>query len=357
MQDSPIHTMTVQWAFNHVHRLEHLKFSNLIDTTPGDFLDPFIPLIPLNNLRILVLGTVSLTSIPILMSAPHLLKLRMMLEDEEIRRPTTPYRLDTISSLRSLVISTNNVDAAIIALEYLPERNQLQSFICYLFDRDQPPSSASAHHLFNLMKSKCNPHTFSKLELQGCIARRQQEGVDIDDYVDISALFSLSALTDVDIFLPATRVELTSEQATTIPSAWPRIEKLVLNATRGVPMRTACPHIDHTHLTSILRGCPNLRVLGVRFDATQIREEQHNRSGNEEEEYVDWQCGLEKFDVGDSPILSPSPVVAFLTAHCPSLRKLECCSSDHYGTRQEFLWKTVASQVVPWKTVAPQIGL
>ncbi|RXW23082.1 hypothetical protein EST38_g2776 [Candolleomyces aberdarensis] len=350
MEDNLVHTMTVQWAFSHVHRLEQLELSNLDDNTPGDFLDVLIPSIPLDNLQKLVLGTVSLMSIPILMSAPHLLELRMMIEDKEIRRPTTPCPLDTISSLRSLVISTKNIDAAIIALEYLPRRNQLQAFI---FDEYQSLSSASAHHLFNLIKSKCNPHTFSKLELKGGIAGWEQEEVDIDDYVDISALFSLSALTDVDIFLPATRVELTSEQATTIPSAWPRIENLVLNTTRGGPIRTSCPRIDHTHLTAILRGCPNLRVLGVCFDATLIREEQHNPSGNEGEEGVDWQCNLEKFDVGDSPILSPSRVAAFLTAHCPSLRKLDCCSSDYYGARQEFF--TLYEE--RWKTVASQIGL
>jgi hypothetical protein len=178
------------------------------------------------------------------------------------------------------------------------------------------------------------------------MASREQEDIDTDGHADISPLFSLSALTHVEIFSPATRVELTSEQAMKIPAAWPHIEKLSLGARTWAPIRTAsCPRIDHTHIAAILRGCPNLRCLQIRFDASQIQEEQHHSAENVEDAY--WKSGLEEMHVGDSPIVSPSRVAAFLTVHCPSLERFHFCTCGDEETRQnlfsgyEELWGTV----------------
>ncbi|RXW23083.1 hypothetical protein EST38_g2777 [Candolleomyces aberdarensis] len=292
------------------------------------------------------------------MLAPQLVKLSMTVEaGESILQPTTPspYSHDVISSLRCLDISTNDIDAAIIALQCLPERNELQSFACTLFDGDE--SSSAAHRIFDLIASKCKPHTFSELLLKGCMAARQE---DRDDYVDISALFPMSGLKHVEIFLPSTIMELTPAQVETIPAAWPQIEELVLNAGSWGSIWTARPRIDHTHLTTVLRGCSNLRVLGTRFDATQIGREQYNQSPaeEEEEEDVEWQCGLEEFLVSDSPILSSSQMAAFLTSHVPRLRKLYCFhpylarANAEFFTEYEQHWNDVASDLSVSSTYA-----
>ncbi|KAJ2924375.1 hypothetical protein H1R20_g12707, partial [Candolleomyces eurysporus] len=284
------------------------------------------------------------------MLAPQLVKLSMMVEvGENILRPTTPspYSHGVISSLRCLYISTNDINAAIIALQCLPKRNQLQSFACTLFDGDE--SSSTAHRLFDFINSNCNPHTFSELLLKG---RKAAGREDIDDYVDISALFPMSGLKHVEIFLPSTITELTPAQVEIIPAAWPQIEELVLNADSWGSVWTARPRIDHTHLTTMLRGCPNLHVLGIRFDATQIGREQHNQSpAQEEKEDVEWQCGLEELLVSDSPILSSSQMAAFLTAHVPRLRKLYCSrpypptANAEFFTEHKQRWKDVASEI------------
>jgi hypothetical protein len=344
MQNSPIQAMTAQWALKHVHRLEKLEISSVLAPTPG-FLDQFLPSIPWDNLRILGLTRVSLPLVPILMTSPHLVELRMaILETEELRQPTTPYPHDTtFSSLRSLCIYSRNIDAAIIALEYLPERNQLRSLFWILDNGDDSPTSV--HHLFNLLGSRCDPQTFSELR----IVSREQEDIDIDGHADISPLFSLSSLTHVEIFFPATRVELTPEQAMKIPAAWPHIEKLSLGVRTRAPIRS--PRIDHTHIAAILRGCPNLRCLQIRFDASQIQEEQHHSVENVED--ADWKSGLEEIHVGDSPILSPSLVAAFLTVHCPSLKRLHFCTCGDEETRQNLF----SEYEERWRTVKRLLGL
>jgi hypothetical protein len=286
------------------------------------------------------------------MTSPRLVELDMkILETEELRQLTTPYPHDTnFSSLRSLCIYSNNIDAAIIALEYLPERNQLQSLFWSLYDTDYSPTTV--HHLFNLLGSRCDPRTFSELLLSGYMASREQEDIDTDGHADISPLFSLRALTHVEIFFPATRVELTSEQVMKIPAAWPHIEELNLNVRTWAPIRTAsCPRIDHTHIAAILRGCPNLRCLEVPFDATRIQEEQHNSAENVED--ADWESGLEEIHVVDSPILSPSRVAAFLTVHCPSLKRLHFCTCNDEETRQNLF----SGYEERWRTLKRLLGL
>jgi hypothetical protein len=241
-----------------------------------------------------------------------------------------------------------------IALEYLPERNQLQSLACSFFDGDESPSAA--HRLFDLINSKCNAQTFTHLVLQGCPVGR-----DRDEYVDISALLPLSGLTHVEIFLPAVRVQLTPEHVTTIPAAWPQIESLILNVgsnDRG--NRGTRPRIDHTHLTTILRGCSRLRILGVHFDATQIGGGEHpNQSTGDGEERkeavedVEWQCRLEELHVSDSPILSSPQMTAFLTAHAPKLRKVCCLHPFFRDENPEFFTESYHQR---WNEVASGIG-
>jgi hypothetical protein len=286
----------------------------------------------------------------------------MMVEaGESIIRPATPsphHSHDVMSSLQCLNISTNHPDAAMIALEYLPARNQLQSLTCFFFDGDESPSTA--HHLFDLINSKCSAQTFSHLDLQGCPGPvREEDDVDKDDYVDISALLTLSGLTHVEIFLPAVRVELAPEHVATIPTAWPRVERLILNTNfndRG-SHGSIHPRIDPTHLAAILRGCSHLRILGLRFDSTHIGGGGHlNQNPDEEEgkedvEDVAWQCGLEELYVSDSPILSSSQMTAFLTAHAPKLRKL--CCLHHCDKSREFITESYDQR---WNDVASGIG-
>ncbi|KAJ2924377.1 hypothetical protein H1R20_g12708, partial [Candolleomyces eurysporus] len=244
----PDQAMIVQWASNHVHRLK-LRFSEPPGIFGSAFVDSSIPSIPWDNLQTLELQITTLritpVSIPTLMSAPQLVKLEMAIavrSTDSILRPTapSPYSHNVISSLRYLRIATRDVNTVIMALEYLPERNQLQSFVFTLSDLIGSPSAA--HRLFDTINSRCNPHTLSELFIDDHLSVRLE---DRDCYVDISALFPMSGLKHVEIRIHSTITELTPTQAEKIPAAWPHIEKLVLNDNLRGHVWTARPRIDH----------------------------------------------------------------------------------------------------------------
>lgn len=269
MGDVITQVMTIEWTLTRVPRLKQLGLSNISGSNMN--LDQLIPAVPWDNLQILDmgLGAITLASIPVLMSEPQLVDLRMIVEIKQgtTPRPTAPHpgSQEAIHYLQRLRISTNGADAIAMALEYLPKRNQLQSLFCMLLDDEYSPSTI--HHLFSLLDSKCNPDTFTELRFVGCKTIRELDDVvnrnDHDQAVevDISALLSLSRLKVVEIFLPALRVELTPMQAKAIPAAWPQIEYLFLNAFRYAAIWTSRPRIDHTHPALLFRVAPAYAFL------------------------------------------------------------------------------------------------
>jgi hypothetical protein len=348
-QSIHLHVLGVEWAFSRADSLKQLTLKIM----EGGFLDSFIPILPWGCLQILDISPVSVASVPILMTSPHLVKLSMVIIEGEpqdrinMGRIKIPSRPES-SSLQVLNISTDEFELLETALQLLPSNIRLLSLECS-FGVDT--STGEINRLFNLIQKKCNPDTLSELYLQG-VNRNMADGGDpldddMDDFANVSPLLTFSNLEALTILLPTARIDLTPEHADLIPTVWSRIERLVLNTTMNDSW-TLSPRIDHTHLTNILRGCSRLRVLGVRFNATLIKDEPSSSLGPTKE--WEWVAStLEELQVGDSPILSPSRVVAFLRVHCPAIKKLEHAGYRHPGQGSLILydkrWKDVAGKL------------
>ncbi|KAJ2927026.1 hypothetical protein H1R20_g10043, partial [Candolleomyces eurysporus] len=353
-QNIPLHVTSAEWAFNRVDCLKQLTLKQTNHVMSDYFLDSFIPILPWGSLQVLDISPVSVVSVPILITSPHLVKLSLVIVEGQPQdrfntgRIKIPSRADS-SSLEDLSVSTDKFELLETALQLLPSNVRLLSLQCSLGDET---STGDINRLFNLIQQKCNPHTLSELDLRG-VNRNLADGGDpldddMDDYADISPLLTLSNLEALTIVLPTTRIDLTPEHAEMIPTVWSRIGTLILNTTM-TDSWTLSPRIDHTHLTTILRGCPRLRVLGVRFNAIQIKDEPSSSLGRPRE--WEWATStLEELWVGDSPILSPSRVAAFLRVHCPAMKKLEY--SRYSDPLQGSLiwydqrWKDVAGRLV-----------
>jgi hypothetical protein len=126
-----------------------------------------------------------------------------------------------------------------------------------------------------------------------------------------------------------------------VATAWPHLETLMLGAEFA---SSHIPRIDHTHILDLLRRCPGLTSLGLRFDATRVgtrtrtlAQEEVGELGdaNDTVVYGGPACGsrLRTLSVCDSPIYSPGRVIAFFGYHCRFLKTVNFFenSSDEGG--------------------------
>ncbi|KAJ3518884.1 hypothetical protein NMY22_g13457 [Coprinellus aureogranulatus] len=259
-------------------------------------------------------------------------------------------------SLRELDLDFDRIDHLEYFLKYLPLDNQVHTMQCTLWKPSSPSSYQSA---IDTIGRICNPHSLKHFSLREDSKdypdlfwpeedeedeedEDEEDGdgdlnmdVDLGKPVNLTTLCSFPLLETLTVWL-SKPLQLGPQDIERMGTAWPNMHRLDLCAS--FPSFGRLPAIDHTHLLSLLRGCPSIRYLGLRFDATRIGETDD-----------DGTFLLRTLRVGGSPICSPSRVVGFIRKHFPKLEELDDTPVDEVDdarfTMLEKRWGTVRREL------------
>ncbi|TEB32529.1 hypothetical protein FA13DRAFT_1709068 [Coprinellus micaceus] len=184
-----------------------------------------------------------------------------------------------------------------------------------------PNSWPNPQMAINAIEEHCNPLTLLSVEvfdnksMPGCLQHHF-----FDHYpdssprdVDFSGLQRFTKLQTVTVHWSG-NLRLSPSKLSEILEWWPCLQHLDL--CTGHPCRGQMPALDHTHLLELLRRCPSLRFLGLRFDTTQLRPGDDTQGATET-------FRLETLRVGESPICSLFQVATFIRKYFPTLKKLD----------------------------------
>ncbi|KAF5313526.1 hypothetical protein D9611_008525 [Ephemerocybe angulata] len=345
----PIQASSIESAANICSALKTL---NLKDDAPSAsglaFLGSYLQSSSWANLSSLTIVNLPPESIAHLSTCPQLSNLEVS-ELKGIRPLHTysnddlddpPAHLATISSsafqsLERLTLCSNTLKSIEAVIQYLPPCNRLHTLKCLL--RPAPGTiGTGARNLLNTIGVHCNSDYLRKLVIKttstgypGYCSREDLE-VEVDEGISLGALLDFEQLENLTFNLSTTGVNLNNDDIDNFVEFLPSLMTLKIDTD---VYDSRHPLIDHTHVLKLLYGLNDLKKLGLRFNAIQIKgdEEKPGTTG-------DRAAPLEKFWVGDSPIYSPKSVSKFLEAHCPHLRMGNlisvCLFEEEEGSRR-----------------------
>ncbi|KAF5313356.1 hypothetical protein D9611_008472 [Ephemerocybe angulata] len=321
-----IQMTSVQGAPNLCQALEEFSLTNLAGYWStkafiGDYLQSF----SWQTLKVLKVTDVGHELYPSLSRLPNLTTLEISNihgttphHYDSLGNPETDYISaiphDAFPSLEVLKLKSQELYYLSNFLQQLPPNNRLHTLkftLTFMYDEEHIDT------LLEALKHHCNPETFRKLVLKESTHLEAEENEDLATYprIDIlSALQNLTALEVLSVSFATETVDLQPDDITNITKYWPNLVKLKIDVDYP---STRPPSINHDELLELIYGCPNLKKLGLRFDATQISEEEEVP----ECALYDTPAPIEKLWVCDSPIIRPSNWARFFEAHCPKLRK------------------------------------
>ncbi|KAF5332698.1 hypothetical protein D9611_005275 [Ephemerocybe angulata] len=237
------------------------------------------------------------------------------------RLKTTPFGEDFLV-LEELIVYGTTVGGFIGILQCIPPgTNVIKILQCYCSDGGDI-SLTKTQQAIDTIVMHCNPQMLTHLEFQDGHRVLEVEDlveVDLDQELDISSLLIFTKLQELSLNLVAP-IRLSPDGIEQIIMSFREIEKLELH--RGIyPTFRPPPLVDHTHLIALLQGRTSLKALAMPLDMSKANGEKA--------------CGapfaLTKLSVGDSPIYSPSKVVAFLKANCPGVKALSYARCSESG--------------------------
>lgn len=198
-----------------------------------------------------------------------------------------------------------------------PKHDGIQNIKCRM--TGSPSTPADTAQFLTTIQNRCSI-SLRQLDIEDLVAGRENVDIPLSEETDLSLLYNFN-LEHLNISPAHTSSGcLTAHDIERIIESWPNITHLQID---GSHFNSRIPRLDHSHVLSLLYGCPRLRMLGLRFDATKI-------TGGEVG-LNDVAPILEALSVGDSPIYSPSRVGLFLRNHCPGLRKGSLYYTDSTG--------------------------
>lgn len=206
-------------------------------------------------------------------------------------------------------------------LQYLPPNNVVHTlaFTCeFSNSRDEYEDPLL------LVGRYCNSHILERLELRD-LGRRYIRSFALDKAVepafasqepfDLDPLYNFRKLKHLEVNIMG-GIRVAPDDIQRIHASWPEIQYLDVRSSLSISDRL--PLLNHHHIIDLLAEIPSIRTLGLRFDATNIAEQ---------EPIPDKLFLLNKLCVGETPLCSPARVLNFLKTYFPKLRDLE----THYG--------------------------
>ncbi|KAF6761314.1 hypothetical protein DFP72DRAFT_1165762 [Ephemerocybe angulata] len=237
------------------------------------------------------------------------------------RLKTTPFGEDFLV-LEELIVYGTTVGGFIGIIQCIPPgTNVIKILQCYCSDGGDI-SLTKTQQAIDTIVMHCNPRMLTRLEFQDGHRVLEVEDlveVDLDQELDISSLLVFTKLQELSLNLVAP-IRLSPDDIEQIIMSFREIEKLELH--RGIyPTFRPPPLVDHTHLIALLQGRTSLKALAMPLDMSKANGEKARGAP----------FALTKLSVGDSPIYSPSKVVAFLKANCPGVKALRYARGSESG--------------------------
>jgi hypothetical protein len=225
-------------------------------------------------------------------------------------------------ALQSLTLFSEEAKHLSGVLQLIAPGNRIHSLKCILTSTPTPAEARETDNLMLTIQHHCNPDTLHELVVQENIETTEhEEENDLDDEVrlKLKPILPFAKLRTVHLGL-SHQVSLLPSDIEDVAASWPNLETLKIDV--DVPS-SRVPSISHTDFLNLVYNCRQLKELGLRINATQIRHAEPRPDSA--------RVGvpaLTKLLVGDSPILSPTKVSRFLAEHCPKLRDLHYLTED-----------------------------
>lgn len=327
----PLHVASVHTAIQHLPRLRTLTISSEDSTVSldGIGLSPWT-----------MTGLVKLNISCVSANSMHHLACLSHLEMLEIKRLTphaaqlSAYQVPSTASfpqLKQLLVLHSEKQDFIRLLSYLPPITNTLHIIKALVLSSDP----SMQDILDIIAERANPSSLLGLGLTVTnLASIDEQDIPFDmaevEPLDISPLLPFRFMLAFAIHTQQA-VHLKADDANGISKQWPWLRSLIISGNR--PCR-CIPLIDHRHIIAILEGCDDLQTLSLNFDASRITAQDCITKAP---------FKLQELYVGDSPIYSPSRVLAFLKANfSPQSLTLEIYKN--YNARPSIFerrWKSV----------------
>ncbi|KAF6741767.1 hypothetical protein DFP72DRAFT_229186 [Ephemerocybe angulata] len=311
---NPLHIAVIRST---IERLPRLKSLDVADSTEAPLKDYYLEQYTyMAHLQHLTMNSLSPEAVSRIALLPSLRSLRVFdnrsnevhsaIQETLARGPRIT---GGFCSLRTIVVISYRPTSVITLLPSLPHTNIVESITC-----SHPTTSTEEwQEVVDVIGTYCNPGTLESLCIDGYgMGPIEREALDMKPHpeVKITALTKFKKLAKLKLCFEG-GVQVRAEDIPAIRDAWPEMCSLDLLPTEGC--RSRMPVINHTHVLEILKGCPNLNLLALRFDTTQL---------TDEEAEADCQFDLGTLCVGASPICSPSIVAKFIRSYFPELRIL-----------------------------------
>ena len=248
-------------------------------------------------------------------------------------------------SLRVLTVWCGTFSGTIKVLQHFPATNNITDLEC-IADCG-PASHEETQRAIDVVDNHFNPGALRSLIItpgrpMGFVPTIGLEPDD-NDGLDITPLLTFGKLVKLHLHIWTDLRSSTPELLRRFPIAWPNMEHLNMLTYRTT---TEMPLIDHSHILGLLESYPNLKHLGLRFDAGHI-------AGNESSPNTPF--SLTTLAVGDSPISSPSRVTSFLKSNVPSLEYPKGLWLGYGNSTLKEEW-SVPIHRLRWEAVAAAMG-
>ncbi|KAF5337256.1 hypothetical protein D9611_002913 [Ephemerocybe angulata] len=313
--DNPLHIAAIRST---IERLPRLKSLNVADHTEEPLRDYYLEQYTyMAHLQYLTMNSLSPEAVSRIALLPSLRNLTVWDDrSNELHSAVLetlargPRITDGFRSLRAIAVTSDRPTSIMTLLPSLPHTNMVKRITCNM---DTATSPEEWQEVVDAVGTYGNPDTLDDLYLDSsvmCPVEREVLDMKFRPEVKITALTKFRKLAKLMLRFEG-GVQVRAEDIPAIRDAWPKMCSLNLLPTQACHSRI--PAINHTHVLEILKGCPNLDILALRFDTTQL---------TDEEAEADCKFDLGILCVGASPIWSPSIVAKFIRSYFPDLRRL-----------------------------------
>lgn len=295
------------------------------------------------HLETLTLDSIAPETVKHLASMPNLKNLKICDEAGRLSEVAPKTSVESFfGSLQELTVTTKAFSGIAALLDYISLPNKIKILRLAALDE---ATLKDARTFVESIPQRFNPLFLQSLEIadnldcnaMAIVPESELEMEPIDE-LDICPLLAFEKLELLALVLTVP-AKISPRDVSRMTTAWRKLHTLKLLPTMTSYGRL--PLINHSHILALVAALPQLRCLGLRFDTTQIREQEHW------EPVAAYQ--LASLLVGESPICSSSRVAVFLDNKFPSLARLD---ADYVDLNKEVTWEAKR-----WKEVKGQLKL